>query len=94
MKKLLLALIALEVASCASLPKGGSQLQKIFAADELEQKGERENIPVNKGQPIFIRTWQYPEIYPSGDIDTGGEILIYAGREDFLVDKLLEGEKP
>ena len=88
MKSLMCIILSLLFIGCASLPEGEKQLKEMIAQDRTSV--DQILIPVDKGRPIFVKSWVYPQIYPSGDIRQGSEIYVYVGREKVSFEDLLK----
>jgi hypothetical protein len=72
---------------CVTLPEGELQLGPKIVRD---MKASRSGVQaLNKGRPIYIEAYSYPQMLESGDIWTGGPLLINLGREDISLDDLI-----
>ncbi len=72
---------------CATIPDGELQLGPKIVRDMKESRTSAQAL--NKGRPIYIEVYSYPQMLESGDIWTGGPLLINLGREDISLDSLI-----
>ncbi len=72
---------------CATIPDGELQLGPKIVRDMKESRTSAQAL--NKGRPIYIEAYSYPQMLESGDIWTGGPLLINLGREDISLDSLI-----
>lgn len=72
---------------CATIPEGELQLGPKIVRDMKDSRSSAQAL--NKGRPIYIEAYSYPQMLESGDIWTGGPLLINLGREDISLDALI-----
>ena len=81
--------LAIAATSCATSPKG----ENVLMNDVSKSRGEREitnkDVSINKGRPIFIKAYAYPQVLETGDIWGGGNVFIEMGREKFDLNKII-----
>ena len=80
-------LIITGIYGCASIPSGELQLGPKIVRDMKESRTSTQAL--NKGRPVYIEAASYPQLLESGDIWTGGQLLINLGREDISLDALI-----
>lgn len=81
---------------CASSPDGTKEIMTKIEADR--KRNSQIPASVSQGRPVFIEVAAYPQVFPEGDIWTGGVILLNIGRENLhlgsLVEKYQKTNKP
>lgn len=74
--------------SCASSPDGARELMTKIEADR--KRNSQIPASVAQGRPVFVEVAAYPQVFPEGDIWTGGVILLNIGRENLHLGSLVE----
>jgi hypothetical protein len=77
---------------CATIPEGDLQLGPKIVRDMKASRTTAQAL--NKGRPIYIEAYSYPQMLETGDIWAGGPLLINLGREDISLDVLIAPALP